>query len=86
MQRSGTYFLVLFCIYISMLFFLAQNDKKIILREAQTKEWSDVTIHWLFSPMPQIRHYRVDYRDAFGASKTQRGILEMTTVDWRDYP
>ena len=83
-QRSLTYFAVLLCIVVAINYLFYVHDKKTILKEAQTKEWVDVKITWLFSPSPSLRHYRVFYTDGLGIKQNKHVLVELTKITWRD--
>jgi hypothetical protein len=83
-KRALAFMAVLLCILLAINILFYVSDKKKIVKEAQTNEWSDVKITWLFSPSPSLRHYRVTYTDAKGAIQTKHVIIELTNITWRD--
>lgn len=84
LQRRLVYIAVLLCILVGINYLFYRSDIKIIQREAVTKQWEEVTIQWLFSPSPTLRHYRVSYRDGMGVIQKKHVLVELTETTWRE--
>lgn len=84
LQRRLLVAAVLLCILVGINYLFYRVDVTMIRREAVVKQWEDVTIKWLFVPIPSIRYYQVTYTDGLGVSQKKRVVVEVTETTWKD--